>query len=175
MVAFAAMLTEEALAAQAPPPQQYEQTPSWVSRTWGSSLVRNSDKNVPISAPNYWLLQISVAHANNSQDRDITAIYEKTITFTGKLEWSSGTRQNRGDDVKGSLTSANVNEFTNLWPGRSQTLNYYMSIGDFITPTPTWGWEGVNRQLAQFNGDVSKLFSDRKLVYGFHVRSRRSQ
>jgi len=53
--------------------------PNWVGITRHVAVVRNSDQNVPITAPDYWIVRISVGLTNNSNDRDITAIYDRFV------------------------------------------------------------------------------------------------
>jgi hypothetical protein len=174
LAAFVAAFAGEALAAK---------NPDWVKRSYTPSLVRNQNVN-DINSPDYWYLRIVVTHQNNSSDRDITAFYDRDLTFTAKLATNRfefpqyTTTQKHGATVSRKVTISSVSE-VNVWGGRSHDLPYLFFIKTFITPSggpnaSTFGWKHLNEQLARLNGDAKLLFTNRQYTYNVHVRSKRS-
>ena len=147
--------------------------PDWLKITWKQSLVRNSDKSVTIKSPNYWMLQIAVTHTNKSRDRDITAIYDKTLTYTAAFN-QKPTNVSMGwdDPIKRTAKFGKVIK-VELWPQQSETLNFFISLDKLIKTNGNW--KDVNERIAMMKGDATKLFKGAKVSYDCEVRSRRSE
>ena len=167
---FAAVSAEEALAAA---------KPSWVGWSWNVALVKNPNvKNVKMSTADYWVLKITVTHKNNSSDRDITAFYDKTLTFyatmSNNLTWAS----QRGKAVKYTLKSTKVNN-VEVWPAKSYSLTYFMPVKNLISPGGTYRnnlGQTNNASWSELNDNLQRMginaFGSRKLSYDVNVRSK---
>jgi len=154
--------------------------PNWVetSRTW--RIERNSKQN-DISKPDYWWVRITVNHTNKSSDMDITAFYDKQVRFsavtnmrnTGNNSWF--VKQPLGTNVRRTINSDRINN-VNIWPGRSHSLVYYISLGNLISPYSNneTGWRMLNGQINGLNNKNS-IFKDVRIGYDVHVRSKRAR
>ena len=170
LAVFVVVFAGEALAAT---------RPSWVGWSWNVKLVKNPNvKNVQMSSADYWALEIKVTHKNNSSNRDITAFYDKTLTFSATMSSNLTFVSQRGKAVKYTMKSTRVNN-VNVWPGRSYTLTYWMPVKNLISPggsyrnnlgqTNNASWRDLNENLQRMG---TNAFGSRKLGYDVNVRSK---
>jgi hypothetical protein len=145
LAVFVAMFAGEAAAAN---------RPSWLGWKFYTEFERTPNVS-NINSPNYWRLKISVTHTNNSTNRIVTAIFNKSLTVT-----ATGARDN-----KASVKSTRVNE-TNLYPGQSQTLYYYVSVGDLMGNLADWRYFNQRAQQGTKN-----VFSRITASYDCQVRT----
>ena len=113
---FAALLVCVLAALWAVPANAY---PKWVGikgRPW--AVVRNEKQKDP-NANDYKLLRMPVTYTNNSKDKIITAIFNKTISFSCKFGIDVVTQ------AYNSTTKWSTVNKLELYPGQSHTLNYY--------------------------------------------------
>ena len=163
LAVFAVAFAGEALAAK---------NPDWVKWSWSTSLVRNDKVND--SSPDRYSIKISVTHKNNSSNKDMIAIYDKTVTFSATIA-NVYTIAQYGKAVKKTITSDKINEI-NVWPGKSYTLVFFIPVKNLIsvnkdTATVAYSWVNVNRDLAKYGMNT---FTKRSLNYSYHVRSKKN-
>ena len=173
LVVFAAMFAGEAQAAgnRVREPDRYEKNPNWVGRTWAASIVRNPRQNDE-KKPDYWQVHIVFTHTNNSKDRDIVTLYERTMEFSATLAVRlAGVRQRTAVRRRDSY-SENIN--VELWPGKKYGRTWTINMGALISPNE-WEWGTINRRIAEFNGNAGRMFDDMRVTYTVHVRSRKSR
>ncbi len=94
--------------------------PKWIGIKGKLSIERNDEQKDPNSGT-YKRYRFIVTYTNNSKDKIVTAIFNKTINLTCDLHLKNGNKI--ANDKKG-LTSTKVNK-CELWPGQSISLHYY--------------------------------------------------
>ena len=160
LAAFVAMFAGEALAAQ---------NPNWVSWTWKYS--READKKKDISSPDYWWYKVEVTFKNNSQDRDIVAIYDRKATLSAPIiNILFGVPRNDKVKTQQSIAKYDKAQVVNIWPGRSHTLVYWFPAKDFVKPHGKSLWGDLNHQISERG-----LLVRNEIKFGNHTFSVRSK
>ena len=148
--------------------------PKWVKWSWSGSLVRNPDAKVPITSGSYYLVKIEITHTNNSDEQDIIAIYDKELKFSAtintNLRWGTPKLNTK---VSSTIKSSKVND-VNVWPGRAQTLTYYIPLGNLIKAQNADRWKWQNEDIGAFKNKYN-MFKDRSVNYSYNVRARKSR
>jgi len=143
--------------------------PDWLGIKWSAKLVRNKDKSLTVKSPDYWQVEIKVSHTNNSKDRDITAIYDKTLTISG--EYMGNNRSIKTG--KKTITSKKVNK-VELWAGQTVSLTYHVPLKD-IVENPYHYWEEINNNGIRHGTSGSGALRNPKLLsYDCRVKSKKS-
>ena len=119
---FAALLVCVLAALWAAPAWAY---PKWIGVRGKVSIERNEKQNDPNSGT-YKRFRLIVTYTNNSKDKIIKAIFNKTINLTCDLHLKNGNKI-AGYKTEPTHTSTKVNK-CELWPGQSITLNYYLHL-----------------------------------------------
>ena len=150
--------------------------PKWVSIKSKVSIVRN-EKQKDQNANDYKKIRVAVTYTNNSKDKIITAIFNKTLSqyadiyvkekqaditaYSVNVVYRDVDRKIGSYDAKGlKYTSVNKCE---LYPGQSMTLNYDFTL---VKTMPTW--DAGNRK--KFN--TGKPFvKNLKWSHDFQVRT----
>ena len=161
LAAFVAVFAGEALAAQ---------NPNWVSWTWKWS--REAAKNKDISSPDYWWYKVEVTFKNNSQDRDIVAIYDRKATLSAPIiNILFGVPRNDKVKIQQSTAKYDKAQEVNIWPGRSRTLVYWFPAKDFVKPN------GKSHLWGDLNDQISRrgLLVRDEIKFGNHTFSIRSK
>ena len=120
---FAALLVCVLAGLWAAPAHAY---PKWVGVSGKWSIVRN-EKQKDVNAKNYKQLRCDVTYTNNSKDRVITAIFNKTISMSGTLRVRWDTGLYGPENITASTKSSNVTKME-LYPGQSKTFYYILTI-----------------------------------------------
>ena len=135
--------------------------PDWVGvkiKSW--KIVRGSGKNV--GEPNYYNLYLEITHTNNSRDRVVTALYEKTgqVTITRDFVLKSASTNWRAINARAfSVVKINYAGTNNvdLTPGESKTLIYNIPINHCDSGVPyNWTWSESNKLLGSGGWKISK-------------------
>lgn len=127
--------------------------PKWVEVKLVSLAIGKNPQVKKLDEPGYLCLEVKIKHTNNSSNKTITALYDKTGMFT--LECYDG--------VFAELKSTKVNRVT-LDPKQSITLSYSIPITRKTARPERW-W--------QVNDDIQKRFKKItvKYVYDLKVKS----
>ena len=171
LTGFVMTFAGEALAAK---------NPNWVGISRRPvTIVRNTDQSIPITAPNYWLLRIPIGHTNNSQDRDITSIYDVQVRFHAVMNRNiTGASPRSGAAVSRTGNFSRVQNYTDFWPGRTRDRDYFIPIGDLIRGGDNTARRWINEAIRDTRGNeqqrAAAFFRDMRVGYDFHVRSSRS-
>jgi hypothetical protein len=119
--------------------------PEWIGVKIKSWSIRKVGDNA--GKPGYYSLHLEVTHTNNSDDRVVTNIYDKTGKMTLK----------KGCVIAGKKTTAfsvvnlksTKNNKVDLTPGESVTLTYNLPItnSDNGLKGVNWTWSEANKLL----------------------------
>ena len=162
LTAFVVVFAGEAMA---------EKDPKWVTWSATGRIIRNPDKNIPITAGNYYVVEIQITYTNNSKDTDIIAFYDKYVKLTATTNQWFGNLPS-GKPTWASVTSDKINK-VEVWPGKSYSLVYYMDISNFTKPGAT-GWSGFNREIGNTKNAYSAYLKNRSVTHNFNVRTKRA-
>ncbi|MBQ9527549.1 MAG: hypothetical protein IJR68_08055 [Fretibacterium sp.] len=101
--------------------------PKWVGVKGKWSIVRNESQKDP-NAKDYKKIKVSVTYTNNSRDKIITAIFNKTLSMEGglKVKWDGGGRYG-AEPIKASIKSTRVSKME-LYPGQSTSMYYLLPV-----------------------------------------------
>ena len=147
--------------------------PDWVSWSWDAQFVRNQNEN-NLNSPNYWLIRFDVTYTNNSRDRDITALYNVDVRFSGITTTHSA--------WPASIRHVNVNHSSNfsavvnvdVWPGLTLQRSYQFYLRSLVSANQN-DWRGINTRISERSATPRDLFDNRSLSLDFNVRSRRNE
>jgi hypothetical protein len=128
--------------------------PNWVGITAKVSMMKTG-KN--INAAGYWTARVTVTYKNNSRDKIITVIFNKTGTIT--IQDSGG----QGYIVDTNSSKANKME---LYPGQSTKLHYDRQITRLSSPYPGATWKDINSRFLKMKVKIVRWSHD------FQVRSK---
>ena len=96
--------------------------PNWIGIKGYAAIVRNENQNDPNSGT-YKRFRFTVMYTNNSKDKIIRAIFDKTLDVTCDMFLRNGYKiAHYTMDPPHNFTAVNKCE---LWPGQSIKLNYY--------------------------------------------------
>ncbi len=104
--------------------------PSWVKWTWRYKIINDNGQKK---------FKIDITYRNNSRDKIMKSIFNKTLTLSFKQceeAYYGGDIKYKGrayktiTNCRGHLTSTRVNS-CKLYPGESYTLTYYMPFNKF--------------------------------------------
>jgi hypothetical protein len=125
-------------------------------------------------------VRISVNHTNNSNDREITAIYDRSVRLQAVSRRNQTAAFRGGTNVNATISTTNVVRYDDFWPGRLKALGYTFPL----MGRSLWGWnrdaeparirevnEGVARMRGNDREKALALFENIRVNYDFHVRS----
>jgi hypothetical protein len=127
-----------------------EKKPDWVGTKLTKWYIKKNDKQTDRYAAQYLMLVVEVEHTNNSKDKNITRLYDKsgyaTITYNGKTE-------------KIPFTSAKVVKNL-IEPGEKITLYFELFFREPLSGN--WAFtntdlldKNVKKELIAFSYDVA--------------------
>lgn len=130
--------------------------PSWVKWSWKYRIIRDDGQ---------YKFKIDITYRNNSRDKLIKSIFNKTLNLSFKqctFTYGAPEIKYKGKDYKilanchGRISSTRVNS-CKLYPGESYTLTYYMPFNRF-----NWKYKYLPKQHALLKLKLTHTFQVQK-------------
>lgn len=130
--------------------------PKWLQTKIASWSIKKSGKVKNSNAAGYCEIHVSINHKNTSSDRIVTALYDKTGSFTLSVLMGIAVR----DNVTATLRSTRVNRVS-LDPGQSITLKYMLLINKREANASAWSY--INDGLLKRGPKIARWSYDVKV------------
>ena len=100
--------------------------PNWIGIKGKYSIVRNEKQKNP-RAKDYKQIRFSVTYTNNSSDKIVTAIFNKTLSVSCTAFYKWLVYNDSAGTIKASIKSTRVSKME-LYPGQSTSMYYLLPI-----------------------------------------------